>query len=1157
MLSRWFLTEDIPVALCTQYHHQPGLVVFSYLIAAFAAYTAFHLVARVRAASSAGERLVWLGIAGLSMGFGIWAMHFIAMLAVEIPIAMRFDLPATVLSAGFAVVASAVAFSLIARGNVGPKRLMLAGTILGGGIGLMHYVGMAALSMSARIYFAPWIFALSVVVAVVFSVAALAILIIVSRVRADRGLLARMAGAAVMGLAIALMHYTGMFATCFFPVIGLQPSGTLLDPHAMAAVIGIVALLLVGLALIAALLDQRVERAETLLRDAINSISEGFAIFDDEHRIVICNDAYRQTYHESAELIVPGAYLADIIRDGLAKGRYPDVKGNEEEWLAERMRHYRAADGSIEQQLSDGSWVLNTDRRMSNGGFVGVRVNISALKAAQAALHENERRFRDFAELTSDWFWEQDAELRFTHVGTENPLLHHVSQSHIGKRRWEMNHISRAPEHWARHIEDVMNRRPFRDFRYDRRGPDGRVRYVSVSGVPVYDEAGRFVGYRGTGCDITRQMEAEAELRLAKERAEQAETLLRDAVDSISEGFVIYDHNDRFVMCNETYRRMYPEVANLLVPGTRYEAIVRQWVVRSGYADVLGGVERVLAKRLPQRHAGSTIEQRLNDGRWLLVTDRPMSNGGIAGLRIDISRLKQAQTALRESEQRLDRAQEIAGIGSWEFDVRTGQRVWSKEMYRIRGALNDRDLPTIEGLERFTHPDDRARFYAWLAQLKSGVPQPPLEYRIMRPDGQQRLVAAEGQPVTDEIGVCVKVAGTLRDVTERRRTEQQLLQAQKMETVGQLTGGLAHDFNNILGAVIGHLDLAEACAEAGSPVATHCEVALDAALKGAELVKRLLAFSRRQMLLPKATNLQEVIASLLPLVERTLGEHIRITTQYVPGLWLAVADTAQLESAILNLMVNARDAMPDGGTVSIEASNLTIGTALATSSGELQPGDYAVISVGDTGHGMAPEVLARVFEPFFTTKGPAGGSGLGLSMVFGTMQQLGGTVHIYSEVGVGTTVKLYLPRADATANANRVTEGAAPIPIGRERILLVEDNPQIRAVGTGILRGLGYQVTVAETADAGLEHLQNGERFDLLFTDIVMPGQINGIALAREMRARDPFARILFTSGFASPVMLREEIHSLDGAELISKPYRKAELAVLVRGILNRATESV
>jgi PAS domain S-box-containing protein len=945
-----------------------------------------------------------------------------------------------------------------------------------------------------------------------------------------------------------------MFAAALAIVLAVM---ALAEPTARV-VIAILALLLAASIGAALVVERRATRREGLLRDAINSISEGFVVFDERNRLLICNEGYRRIYHESAHLMVPGANLADLVRDGIAKGRYPDIEGSPEDWLAERLRQHLSGQGTIEQQLADGSWVLSADRRMSNGGLVGLRIDISALKTAQKALRDNEQRFRDFAELTWDWFWEQDAELRFTHVGADNPLVHRDSRSHVGKRRWEMNDVSLAPEHWARHIEDVTNHRPFRDFRYDRLGPDGRVRYVSVSGVPVFDDAGRFTGYRGTGRDITAAVEAEAELRRAKERAEQAETLLRDAVDSISEGFVIYDHADRFVMCNEAYRNLYSQAADLLVPGTSYEAIVRQWLARGGNATSHIDPEQALARRLKQhRKAVGTVEQQLSDGRWLLLTDRPMSNGGIAGLRIDISRLKQAQTALRESEERLDRAQEIAGIGSWEFDVRTGQRVWSKEMYRIRGTLNDGETPTIEGLEQFTHPDDCARFYTWLEQLKGGVPQPPLEYRIMRPDGQQRVVVAEGQPVTDEFGVCVKVAGTLRDVTERRRTEQQLLQAQKMETVGQLTGGLAHDFNNLLGALIGHLDLAEACAEPDSPIATHCHVALDAALKGAELVKRLLSFSRRQMLFPKPTNLHEVIASLLPLVERTLGEHIRITTQYAAGLWPALADTAQLESAILNLMVNARDAMPDGGTVSIETSNITIGTALATSSGELRSGDYAVISVGDTGRGMPPDVLGRVFEPFFTTKGFAAGSGLGLSMVFGTMQQLGGTVHIYSEVGVGTTVKLYLPRADSDATHQRTAQLQEPIPTGRERILLVEDNPQIRTVGTEILRNLGYQVIAAETADAGLEHLQNGERFDLLFTDIVMPGQINGIVLARELRQRDPAARILFTSGFASPVMLRDEIQTLDGAELISKPYRKAELAHLVRGILNRASESV
>jgi two-component system, cell cycle sensor histidine kinase and response regulator CckA len=1046
MLNHWFLTKDIPVSLCVNYHHELGLVVVSYLIAVFAAYTAFHLIDRVRAANTATARLIWLATAGLSMGFGIWAMHFIAMLAVEIPIRVHFGLLTTVLSAGFAALASAAAFHLVAQEVRSRTRLALAGVILGSGIGLMHYVGMAALSMPARIYYDPWLFALSVVVAVVLSTTALTILTVLPGLRMGRGLMTRLAGAAIMGLAIVLMHYTGMFATYFFPEPGLRLSGEVLDPQMMASVISAVALLLVGIALVAAVLNQRVERAETLLRSAINSIAEGFVIFDSDHRVIICNDAYRAMYNESADLIIPGARLEDIIRDGIAKGRYPDVDDNQEAWLAERMQLYRAANRRVEHRLSNGSWVLSADSRMSKGGFVGLRINITALKTAQAALREGEQRFRDFAELTSDWFWEQDQELRFTHVGWENPLLQRDSQAHIGKRRWEMNDTSKAPAHWARHIADVTNHRPFRDFWYDRAGPDGRVHYVSVSGVPVFHESGTFVGYRGTGRDITIEMEAEAELRQAKERAEQAETLLRDAVDSISEGFVIYDHEDRFVMCNEAYRKLYANAAALMVPGTRFRAIVQQSFVNEALADTPERLEQALAQRERQhRRATGTIEQKFSDGRWILITDRRMRNGCIAGLRMDITGLKQAQAALLESEQRLDRAQEIAGIGSWEFDAQTGRRVWSKEMYRIRGVLNDGNAPTINGLEQFTHPEDRARFYEWLAQLKGGVPQGPIEYRILRPDGQERVVVADAMPVTDELGICTRVAGTLRDITEQRQTERQLMQAQKMESVGQLTGGLAHDFNNILGAVIGHLDLAESFADAGSPVTTHCKVALEASLKGAELVKRLLAFSRRQVLFPKSTNLRDVIASLLPLVERTLGEHIQITTQWAPGLWPAIADTAQLESAILNLIVNARDAMINGGTLSIDAVNVAVGTALATSSGELPPGDYAVISVSDTGCGMPPEVLVNVFEPFFTTKGPGAGSGLGLSMVFGTMRQLGGTVHIYSEIGLGTTVKLYLPRAAAQQDTQQ-RPTVTWIPTGEERILLVEDNAQIRIV---------------------------------------------------------------------------------------------------------------
>ncbi len=341
-----------------------------------------------------------------------------------------------------------------------------------------------------------------------------------------------------------------------------------------------------------------------------------------------------------------------------------------------------------------------------------------------------------------------------------------------------------------------------------------------------------------------------------------------------------------------------------------------------------------------------------------------------------------------------------------------------------------------------------------------------------------------------------------------------------------------------------------------SEVSGYCSVALDAALSAAELVKRLLAFSRRQALHPRPTNLDDAIANVLPLVKRTLGEQIRIETELQSQLWPAVADPVQLESAILNLTVNSRDAMPRGGTLTIKATTARLEAGFTTASGDLPPGEYVVIAVSDTGDGMAPDVLAHAFEPFFTTKPPGAGSGLGLSMVFGTMQQLGGAVHIDSEVGAGTTVRLYLPRADGQRGCSGQPEGLPKeAPTGREHILLVEDNDQIRTLGTGILRGLGYRVTVATSGDDALEYIEGGARFDLLFTDIVMPGRIDGLALATELRARDPGARILFTSGFSSPVTLRSQIDVFD-AELISKPYRKTDLALLVRSVLNRVPET-
>jgi PAS domain S-box-containing protein len=392
-----------------------------------------------------------------------------------------------------------------------------------------------------------------------------------------------------------------------------------------------------------------------------------------------------------------------------------------------------------------------------------------------------------------------------------------------------------------------------------------------------------------------------------------------------------------------------------------------------------------------------------------------------------------------------------------------------------------------------------------------------------------------------------------RDMTERLATEERQRRSQRLEAVGQLTGGIAHDFNNLLSVVIGNLDLLEDRLRADPEATPLAAKALQAALRGAELTRRLLAFARRQPLDAKVVGLNERVAATLDLLRRTLGEQIEITMTFAPDLWPTLVDPAQFESALVNLAINARDAMrgnEDGGRLIIETSNQRLDEDYARANVDVVPGDYAMIAVSDTGAGMAPDILARVFEPFFTTKAPGEGTGLGLSMVYGFIRQSQGHIKIYSEPGVGTTVRLYLPRARDAAEPI-VASDATPAAVGGgERILVVEDNPDVRRVVVAQLEGLGYRTIEADNADGALAILRQGEAVDLLFTDIVMPGRLNGTELARAARALRPGLKVLLTSGFAKAAV-EPGAQSPDVRTLLSKPYRKTELAARLRGVLD------
>ena len=519
---------------------------------------------------------------------------------------------------------------------------------------------------------------------------------------------------------------------------------------------------------------------------------------------------------------------------------------------------------------------------------------------------------------------------------------------------------------------------------------------------------------------------------------------------------------------------------------------------------------------------------------------------GLANAELE-ARVAERTAALRDSESRLraifDNAPEcvflmapdgtvlqVNAAGVAMIEAGGAEQVIGKTVYEF---IDPEDNPAVRGIvERVVRGDSTK-----------------IELTVTTMQGKRRWWEIISVPLSAPDGTVSVLLGIARDLTESRAMEAQLRQALKMEAIGQLTGGIAHDFNNLLSVIVGNLELILDRAKTDPALMKQGQAALKSSLQGAELIRQLLVFSRKQSLQPRVIDLGDRLVQISALLQRTLGEQIAVEIRPADDLWPVVADPSQIDDSILNLALNARDAMPGGGTITIEVANLRLDKKYHLARKvEVAPGDYVLLTVRDTGTGMPPDVLDRVFEPFFTTKGVGKGSGLGLSMVYGFVKQSGGYIEIESEVGRGTAVKIYLPRGEAAAVAKEESANRAASPLtSNELILVVEDNEDVRNVVMTQLADLGYRILEAEDAAAALAMLDKHPEIDLMFSDMVMRGGMNGYELAREARQRRPDLKILLTSGYEMNAMAQG---AAAGFELLKKPYRLQDLAHKLRQVL-------
>lgn len=760
-------------------------------------------------------------------------------------------------------------------------------------------------------------------------------------------------------------------------------------------------------------------------------------------------------------------------------------------------------------------------------------------RLAEHTLRESEARFRSLVDNSPTAFNLKGMDGRYRVVNRQFEEWFGISGSEaVGKTSYDLFSNDFADLYTAQDRE-VMESGTVSEHERDVHFADGSLHRIIITKYPVFGADGQIIGVGGINTDVT-------------ERA-QAEERFRQYFDLPLVGSAIYGPDKQWIRVND-------KLCDLL--GYSREELMNLTWADVTHPDDLAENLRFFDEAVAETRDTYAMEKRfirkngdvLHSSISVQCVRHPNGDPDYFMLLVqDLTERKRAEEALRENEERLRQAVQLSGLGYWIWDAVKERCIYCSEEYAgIHGITPDEYIARaapLDGEFSLTHPEDHEEVRATLQALRAGR-EIEMEYRVVTPGGEVRHVREIAKPIFDEMGTVIQEHGTAQDITERKKAEEQLRQAQKMEAIGQLTGGVAHDFNNLLAVIMGNAELVAGQLEDGAELTRHAKAVIRAAHRGAELTQRLLAFSRRQPLRPQAVDLSTMVTDMTDMLSRTLGATIELETRPAANLPPVLADSAQVESALLNLAINARDAMPDGGRLTIKITGPVTNIDLPRTNLPLDGREYLVLAVSDTGTGMSPEVLEHVFEPFFTTKRVGEGSGLGLSMVYGFAKQSEGHVTIESEVGQGTTVKLCLPRAE-TAAMKTGPEATADDPRAHgETVLVVEDDPDVRSFTVSLLESLGYDVVTAEDGKAAFTRLANTPRIDLLISDVILRGGISGPDVAGEARRRDPGAKILFMSGYAEVIEANRDLLD-NGSDLLNKPFRKRDLARKVRALLD------